>query len=434
MAHDVFISYSSKDKPIADAVCANIESVGIRCWIAPRDISPGEDWPTAITKAISQSRVMVLVFSASSNSSEDVGRELMLAAYGKLVIIPFKIENVEPEPGKQYYLARTHWLDAINPPTQEQIRILIRTVQSFIPVVTDEDRGQSVAAFPHANQNEVRSPQRFLPKPTPIKKLSWVRYLWIPASLVLLILLSWIGLPYITHTPSGSFETQTTSATISTTTPPKTVELSPTPLTDILSPMTPAPLNWDVIISDSFSSNENGWPNWSNSNDGCSVSSMNIQSGVLLWNIEALDRNSCGYVYNPALPSVSDFDASYDMKRMSGIGEADFGIGFRIINADNYYTFFINDTTQSFTIRRILNNSWSTLADWKYNSAIISNEYNHLAVSARGSTFTFYINDMLAYTMNDSGIASGYIGVVAEVTNGGNISVTYDNFVLHGIK
>jgi len=64
MTHDVFISYSSKDKPIADAICANVEATGIRCWIAPRDIAPGEDWPTAITKTISHSRILVLVFSA----------------------------------------------------------------------------------------------------------------------------------------------------------------------------------------------------------------------------------------------------------------------------------------------------------------------------------------------------------------------------------
>jgi hypothetical protein len=38
MAHDVFISYSSKDKPVADAVCAGPEGRGIRCWVAPRDI------------------------------------------------------------------------------------------------------------------------------------------------------------------------------------------------------------------------------------------------------------------------------------------------------------------------------------------------------------------------------------------------------------
>ena len=80
MTHEVFISYSTKDKPIADGICANLEAKGVRCWIAPRDIAPGEDWPTAITRAISVSRIMVLVFSSNSNSSEDVGRELILAA------------------------------------------------------------------------------------------------------------------------------------------------------------------------------------------------------------------------------------------------------------------------------------------------------------------------------------------------------------------
>jgi len=134
MAHDVFISYSSKDKPIADAVCARLEAAGVRAWIAPRDIGPGEDWPTAITNAIALSRVMVLVFSAHSNSSADVGRELNLATNERLVIIPFKIENIEPEPGKLYYLAGTHWLDAMNPPTEEQIGQLVQRVVSILQV------------------------------------------------------------------------------------------------------------------------------------------------------------------------------------------------------------------------------------------------------------------------------------------------------------
>ncbi len=37
MAHDVFISHSSKNKPAADAVCHALEGDGVRCWIAPRD-------------------------------------------------------------------------------------------------------------------------------------------------------------------------------------------------------------------------------------------------------------------------------------------------------------------------------------------------------------------------------------------------------------
>lgn len=38
---EVFISYSSLNKNIADAVCARLESDGVRCWYAPRDITLG---------------------------------------------------------------------------------------------------------------------------------------------------------------------------------------------------------------------------------------------------------------------------------------------------------------------------------------------------------------------------------------------------------
>jgi len=67
MAHDAFISYSSKDKPAADAVCATLESRGIRCWIAPRDVLPGEEYAAALVNAIHESRLLVLVFSAGAN-------------------------------------------------------------------------------------------------------------------------------------------------------------------------------------------------------------------------------------------------------------------------------------------------------------------------------------------------------------------------------
>ena len=41
MAHDVFLSYSSQDKPIAEAVCGTLEGKRIPCWVAPRDVLPG---------------------------------------------------------------------------------------------------------------------------------------------------------------------------------------------------------------------------------------------------------------------------------------------------------------------------------------------------------------------------------------------------------
>ena len=52
MAHEVFVSYSTKDKPVADAVVTGLESNGIRCWFAPRDVTPGTSWGHAIADAI----------------------------------------------------------------------------------------------------------------------------------------------------------------------------------------------------------------------------------------------------------------------------------------------------------------------------------------------------------------------------------------------
>jgi hypothetical protein len=46
--HDVFVSYSSRDKAIADSVVHWLESAGVRCWIAPRDPVPGRNYGAQI--------------------------------------------------------------------------------------------------------------------------------------------------------------------------------------------------------------------------------------------------------------------------------------------------------------------------------------------------------------------------------------------------
>src|SRR5205085_12482701 len=94
MAHDVFISHSAQDKSVADAVCAALEGAAVRCWMAPRDVQPGRSFAGEITRAIQQSRVMVLIFSAHSNNSEQVLRAVQLAVSSHLHIIQVRIEDV----------------------------------------------------------------------------------------------------------------------------------------------------------------------------------------------------------------------------------------------------------------------------------------------------------------------------------------------------
>ncbi|MFZ2098049.1 MAG: TIR domain-containing protein [Anaerolineales bacterium] len=132
MAHDVFISYSNKDKPVADAVVAGLESKGIRCWVAPRDITPGSSWGQAIINAIETSRFMVIILSGNSNRSKQVVREVERAVANDVIIIPFRIENIDPTGAMAYFLSSEHWLDAITPPLERHIEKLQTTLQHFI--------------------------------------------------------------------------------------------------------------------------------------------------------------------------------------------------------------------------------------------------------------------------------------------------------------
>ena len=116
MAHDVYISYSHVDKAAADAACATLERAGIRCWIAPRDITPGDEWSAAIIKAIDQCRAMVLIFSQNANNSRQIRREVERAITVGIPLVPVRIEDVVPTESLAYFMGTVHWLDAMTPP------------------------------------------------------------------------------------------------------------------------------------------------------------------------------------------------------------------------------------------------------------------------------------------------------------------------------
>jgi hypothetical protein len=132
MAHDVFLSYSSQDKPIADAVCGTLEGKRIRCWIAPRDVLPGLPYGEAIVEAIESSRVMVLVFSANSNTSPQVMREVERAVSKGIPILPLRIEQVLPSKSLEHFISSLHWLDALTPPLEKHLQSLAETVQLLL--------------------------------------------------------------------------------------------------------------------------------------------------------------------------------------------------------------------------------------------------------------------------------------------------------------
>ena len=117
-----FISYSSKDKNIADNLCSKLENNGIKVWYAPRDVhGPYAD---AIANAIDRAQYFIVILSQNSISSEHVLNEIDLAFQNisqGLKFKPLRIDDTLFTASFKYYLSRQHWMDATVPPLEERL-------------------------------------------------------------------------------------------------------------------------------------------------------------------------------------------------------------------------------------------------------------------------------------------------------------------------
>ena len=116
MQYDVFVSYSSKDKAIADALVHFLEEAKVRCWIAPRDIPAGADYAEVIDDAIRDTTIMLVLFSGSSQKSVWCKKEVNLAVSCCRIILPVKIDDAALTGAMHLYLSDKHWVDAVPEP------------------------------------------------------------------------------------------------------------------------------------------------------------------------------------------------------------------------------------------------------------------------------------------------------------------------------
>jgi hypothetical protein len=111
MATKIFLSFASKDVDFAKIICGALENHGATCWVASRDVPPGENFQAAIARAIRSSKVMVLIFSTNTNNSDEVKKELVLASRYKVAVIPVRVEDVLPDDAFTYELSIRQWID-----------------------------------------------------------------------------------------------------------------------------------------------------------------------------------------------------------------------------------------------------------------------------------------------------------------------------------
>ena len=123
--YDVFLSHSSKDKPIVRELAERLRADGVRVWLDEWIIKPGDSIPIKIAQGLEHSRILVLAISANASESDWVEFEHQTVLFNdptnkKRRFIPLKIDNSE----SKFHLKQFAYIDWRNRDEEEYQRLL----------------------------------------------------------------------------------------------------------------------------------------------------------------------------------------------------------------------------------------------------------------------------------------------------------------------
>ncbi len=122
MSGEIFISYRRSDLAKAQLLHVLLKQRGVDAWYDAQ-VGAGEDWRRATAKALAAAPIFVLLFSKDASESDEIGKELAAATYSKKLVVPVRIEDIQPKGEFLYELASRNWFDAFED-TEARLEIL----------------------------------------------------------------------------------------------------------------------------------------------------------------------------------------------------------------------------------------------------------------------------------------------------------------------
>lgn len=137
MTGHVFISHGSEDAGEANALTAFIEGKGVKAWIAPRDVRPGQDYSEQLQEAIETCIAFVVLVTDKANKSPYVRAETEMAFSTSKPIFPVRMSDIQPAAGLAFFLKIRHWTNAWGPDREGSLARLARELQTAAGVPVD---------------------------------------------------------------------------------------------------------------------------------------------------------------------------------------------------------------------------------------------------------------------------------------------------------
>jgi S1-C subfamily serine protease len=179
------------------------------------------------------------------------------------------------------------------------------------------------------------------------------------------------------------------------------------------------PSSGQVLYSDDFSSDANGW-DWS----GREGSITYAEGGI---NVEI--RQPEIFIWSTAGVSYSDVVIEVDTRVVQPAGDGDFGIICRFVDNENFYGLEISEDGY-YSIWKWVNNEHTNLVDWQPTSMIDTSRAMKITASCVGDTLSLILDGNLLAEVQDSDLPSGDIGLVAGTWEISPIVIGFDNLVV----
>jgi len=185
------------------------------------------------------------------------------------------------------------------------------------------------------------------------------------------------------------------------------------------SALTPLP------YADDFSSPAGGWKTV---NDP--AIQIQYRDGALRFQIDALDQIAWSV---PPDKRFGDFTLEVEAAQLGGPDDNSYGVLARYVDDRNFYRFDISGDGY-FAVNKRKDGRWLTLQDWTASPAIQPGRaVNRLKLTARGSTFTFIVNDQTLTTFTDADFPQGSIGLTAgTLFDNAGVQIAFDNLSVTG--
>jgi len=136
MGSDVFISFAFKNEEVASRIHSGLINNGVNCvWC--KDLSAGDLYGPALSKAIRESKILLLLISSASEVSDSVYQEVMIAHNNKIKKMPVRLENIITQKF-EYAIAGNLYFDFFDKPFEQAQKLLLIDVKKHLtePVST----------------------------------------------------------------------------------------------------------------------------------------------------------------------------------------------------------------------------------------------------------------------------------------------------------